>query len=99
MTRKEIIIQLEGLVEYATDEMRISDCNDIWAKDAEALRCAILTIKMFADMLENLEGQDMLTEMVWILSTMGYIPEEFEKLGICTAQEAEEYIHSEVYYE
>ena len=99
MKKEEIIDHLKALIDYANDEMRISDCDDIWAKDAEALSDAILIVKMFHDMIENLDGQDMLAEMVWILSTMGYNPEEFERLGVCTVQEAEEYINDEVYYE
>lgn len=51
MTKEEIIRQLEGLVDYAKDYIAMSqrddtcECDDIWAKDAEALTEAIKIIK------------------------------------------------------
>ena len=98
MTKEKIIIQLEGLVAYANDYIAMSqhddtcECADIWAEDKEALKNAILTVKMFSDIFENLEGQGMLGEMVAILNSIGYEPEDFDRLNVCTAQKAKEYI-------
>lgn len=100
MSKEEIINQLEGLIVYAKDYIAMSryddtcECDDIWEKDAEALSNAILTVKMFHDILENLSGQDMLGEMIVILNGIGYTPEDFEQLQICTAQEAQECIEN-----
>lgn len=98
MKKKEIIEQLEGLAEYATDYIAMSkhddtmECADIWDKDCEALADAILAVKMLHDIFENLDGQCLNGEMIAVLSQMGYEPEDFERLGICTIQEAEQYI-------
>lgn len=94
MNQKKIINQLKELIEYATDEIRISDCYEIWAEDVEALRDAILSVKMLHDIFENLSGQDMFGEMIAALSQMGYTPEDFDRLQICTVQEVKEYIEN-----
>ena len=100
MKRKEIIEQLEGLAEYATDYVATSkhdatmECDDIWGKDAVALADAMVIVNMFYDIIANLEGQDILGEMVAILSVAGYTSEDFTRLGICTDQEVEQYIEN-----
>jgi hypothetical protein len=92
MKRAEIVSRLKALVFYATDEMRVSDCDDVWAKDAQALVSAIQAINLLSDILDNLEGQGMLGEMITLMHRIGYSPEDFEDIGICSVQEAEEYI-------
>ena len=100
MEKKELINQLEGLAEYATDYIAMSkhddtmECADIWSKDYEALTDAILAVKMLHDIFENLGGQCLDGEMIAILSQMGYEPQDFERLDICTAQEVAEHIEN-----
>ena len=94
MKRKELIEQLEGIAEYTTDQMAVSDCADIWSKDAEALGDAMVVVNMFYDIVANLEGQDILGEMVALLNAIGYETEDFTRLGICTAQEVEQHIEN-----
>ena len=100
MKKNELINQLEGLAEYATDYVAMSkhddtmECADIWDKDCEALADAMLAVKMLHDIFENLAGQCLDGEMIAILSQMGYEPEDFERLDICTAQEVAEHIEN-----
>lgn len=52
----------------------------------------MIAVKMLHDIFENLDGQSMKGEMIAILNQMGYTPEDFTKLGICSETEAEQYI-------
>lgn len=45
ITKKEVITQLEGLIDYAIGEINISDCDDIWFKDVKALLQAVEILK------------------------------------------------------
>lgn len=89
MKKTEVINRLSALIHYATSEMAISDCDDVWAKEAQALASAIVGLNMLSDIFENLEGQDMFGEMIAILNTMGYDPEDFADLGICSYERAQ----------
>ena len=95
---KDVVEQLYGLMCYASDYIVMSqgddtcECDDIWCKDYLALKDAMLITKMFYDMWNNLDGQDLTEEMVAILGKLGYEPHEFSRLGICTEQDAKDYI-------
>lgn len=52
----------------------------------------MVAVKMLHDIFENLDGQSMKGEMIAILSQMGYTPEDFAGLNICSEAEAEQYI-------
>lgn len=92
MNKAKMVSRLTALIAYATGEMVIGNCDDVWAKDAQALASAILAINLLSDILENLEGQGMLGEMITLMNRVGYSPEDFEELGICSMQEAKQYI-------
>jgi hypothetical protein len=51
-----------------------------------------MAAKMLRDIFENLDGQSMKGEMIAILNQMGYTPEDFAGLNICSEAEAEQYI-------
>lgn len=89
MKTTNVINRLSGLIHYATSEMTIMDCDDVWAKDAQALASAIVGLNMLSDIFENLEGQDMFGEMISILHKAGYGPEDFADLGICSYERAQ----------
>lgn len=93
MKKNEIIEQLESLAEYTADIMEDDILtDDVWEQDTEALGNAIIAIQMLYDIFDNLEGQGLKGEMIAILTDMGYDPEDFENLEICTEEEVEEYL-------
>ena len=95
MTKDKIIEHLESLADYTSDTMEIDTCYpDIWAEDTEALGSAILAVRMLYDIFDNLAGQDLKGEMIAILSKMGYEPQDFKELNICTLKEVAECIES-----
>ena len=98
MKKSDIIEHLNGLICYAKDYISMSEhdktceCADVWEKDARALASAILAVNMLSDIFENLEGQDMFGEMISVLNKMGYGPEDFADLGICSFERAQQCI-------
>ena len=94
MNKTNVINRLSALINYATSEMTISDCDDVWAKDAQALASAIVGLNMLSDIFANLEGQDMFGEMIAILHNEGYGPEDFADLGICSYERAKQCIEN-----
>lgn len=56
MTDKEILEQIEGIIEYSKENINDDDPRDVWRRDVEALEIAISVLKYLNDFYKLKEG-------------------------------------------